>query len=75
MTFQLEDRGAVFPVRFELSLTELSDLITALGNASGFLEGVLVCQDLSEYQRNGGEWVQAKIRGAMDLLREKEPVK
>jgi len=61
------------PPHIRLVLIEVSQLISALGNASGFIQAYLLRDDLTDYQREGAKWVIEKIEKATDVIHEKVP--
>ncbi len=67
------ERDKVTGLHIQVFLPEISELIMALGNASGFIQAYLLRDDLTDYQREGAAWMLEKIRKAGKMIQDKEP--
>lgn len=56
------------PVTVTLSLVEWCELISAIGNAHGFIQAYLLNDKLTDYQRDGANWILSKLNTQAEQL-------
>lgn len=56
----------------KLFINDIADVVCALGNGIGFVEGVIITQDLTDSQREGANHVLERLRVAGKMIQDKE---